>query len=105
MKPTSTHSPTLRQDRGRDLATRFNRSVFGRWIETSAGRRFRVVAGVLWAGVGLALWASPAGKAALAFSVLPLSAGLLDICWVSAALGGPLRGSACRRLAARPADT
>jgi hypothetical protein len=99
MKSTPT---TLRRDGGSDLAARFNRSAFGRWIETRAGRGFRVVAGVLWAGVGLAFWASPAGKAALAFSLLPLSAGLLDVCWISAALGGPLRGSACRRLAARP---
>lgn len=105
MEPTSTHSTTIGHDGRPELAARFNRSTFGRWIETPAGRGFRVVAGVLWAGIGLALWASPAGKAALAFSVLPLSAGLLDVCWISAALGGPLRGSACRHLAAQPTPT
>jgi len=36
------------------------------------------------------------GIAALAWGVLPLSAGALDICYVSAALGGPLRGKQIR---------
>lgn len=79
-----------------DQALRFNRSRFGRSINTSAGRAFRIAAGAAFLAVGLRRRHTAAGKASLLWSVLPLSAGGLDICYVSAALGGPLRGAACR---------
>lgn len=77
-------------------AMRFNRSQFGRFINTSAGRTFRVAAGTAFLAVGLRYRQTAAGKASLLWSVLPLSAGGLDICYVSASLGGPLRGATCR---------
>jgi hypothetical protein len=77
-------------------AARFNGSAFGRWINSRAGRLFRLAAGAGFALAGIAMWGTPAGVAALAWSVLPLSAGALDVCWISAALGGPWRGAACR---------
>lgn len=79
-----------------DLAAAFNRSRFGAWIHSPAGRAFRLVAGVGFLSYGLPRSDTGAGKAALAWGVLPLSAGAIDLCWVSAALGGPLRGQACR---------
>lgn len=36
------------------------------------------------------------GIAALVWSVFPLSAGAFDVCYISAALGGPLSGSKIR---------
>ena len=45
---------------------------------------------------GLATRGSVGGKASVVWGVLPLTAGLFDVCYVSAALGGPLRGSDCR---------
>lgn len=77
-------------------AMRFHRSPFGRFINSSAGRAFRLAAGTVFLAVGLRHRHTAAGKASLFWSILPLSAGGLDICYVSAALGGPLRGAVCR---------
>ena len=79
-----------------NLATRYNASAVGRWINSGQGRIFRVFAGTGFLVIGLLNWGSPLGIAAVLWSPLPLSAGSLDLCWVSAALGGPLRGRACR---------
>lgn len=83
------------------LASEFNASAFGRWINSPSGRVFRVVAGSAFAIAGLLNRQTKAGKAAMLWSLLPLSAGGLDLCWVSAALGGPLRGEGCRASVAR----
>lgn len=89
------------------LAHKFNSSAFGRWINSPSGRIFRVAAGTGFAVTGLRYRHTPAGKAAMIWSFFPLSAGGLDLCYVSAALGGPLRGEGCRADAARelPART
>jgi hypothetical protein len=79
-----------------DIATRFNVSAFGQWINSPVGRVFRIVAGAGFLVLGLALGSTPAGVAAVAWGLAPLSAGLLDVCWISASLGGPLRGASCR---------
>ena len=47
-------------------------------------------------GAGLAARRSAGGKASLAWGVLPFTAGLFDVCYISAVLGGPLRGIDCR---------
>jgi hypothetical protein len=47
---------------------------------------------------GIAYRRRPLGIAALAWSFFPLSAGALDLCWVSAALGGPISGVRIRAL-------
>lgn len=79
------------------LHASFNRSGFSRFINgTRAGRVLRVAAGVAWLAVGWAYRAHPLGIAAMAWSFFPLSAGALDLCWISAALGGPLAGSQIR---------
>lgn len=76
-------------------AVRFNRSRFGRFVNSSTGRAFRVAAGTAFLAAGLRHRHTAAWKASVLWSVLPLSAGL-DLCYVSASLGGPLRGAACR---------
>jgi len=78
------------------LADRFNASGFSRWINGPAGRAFRLIAGTAWLVVGLVFHDHAWGNAAMAWSVLPLSAGIFDVCWFSAMLGGPLRGKAIR---------
>lgn len=83
------------------LAQKFNASAFSRWLNSPSGRAFRLAAGGAFAVAGLRNWDTPAGKAALVWSFFPLSAGGLDLCWMSAALGGPLRGEAVRASAAR----
>jgi len=77
-------------------AERFNESGFSRWVNGPAGRAFRLTAGAIWLAFGLAFLDRWWGIAAVAWSVLPVSAGLFDICWISAALGGPLQGKAIR---------
>lgn len=88
-----------------DAATKFNRSAFGRWINGPAGRAFRLIAGLGFLAAGIRSRHTAAGKVSLAWSVFPLSAGGLDVCWVSAALGGPLRGNAIRGQAGLPIRT
>lgn len=81
-------------------ATQFNRSRFGTFLNTPAGRAFRVAAGTGFLVAGLRRRHTGAGKAMLLWSALPLTAGGLDVCYVSAALGGPLSGAGCRAAAA-----
>lgn len=84
------------------LADRFNATRFGRWINGGRGRVFRLVAGSAWLVFGLTFIDHWWGVAAAVWSFFPLSAGIFDVCWVSAALGGPLTGKAIRaRLAGR----
>ncbi|HEX2349083.1 MAG TPA: hypothetical protein VHI51_11685 [Ktedonobacterales bacterium] len=80
------------------LAAGFNRSRFSRFLNSPSGRIFRIVAGAGFIAIGLIAVAAGQliGIASLAWGVLPLSAGALDICYVSAALGGPLRGKQIR---------
>ena len=78
------------------LAQRFNATGFSRWVNGPSGRAFRLLAGAAWLGFGLVFLGHWWGIAAMAWSVLPLSAGIFDVCWISAALGGPLRGKSIR---------
>lgn len=77
-------------------AARFNCTRFSRWINAPQGRVFRLAAATALIGIGLWELPSPWGVAALVWAALPLSAGLLDWCWISAALRGPLTGRAIR---------
>jgi len=77
-------------------AERFNGSRFGRFLNGSWGRPFRLLAGTGFLVTGLVALPSVLGIALLAWSVLPLSAGAFDVCWISRALGGPLSGRAIR---------
>lgn len=75
---------------------RFNRSGFSRFINSSAGRTFRLTAGLVFLIVGILFRAHPLGLASMVWSILPLSAGAFDVCYISAALGGPLSGARIR---------
>jgi len=71
------------------IAARFNATGFSRWVNGTHGRAFRLVAGVAWLTFGLVFRDHWWGVAAMTWSFFPLSAGLFDLCWISAALGGP----------------
>jgi hypothetical protein len=79
------------------VAEAFDRSRFGVWINSPEGRIFRLTAGVAFLVLGLRFRHTVLGRAALVWSTLPLSAGGLDVCYISAALGGPVRGAEIRR--------
>lgn len=77
-------------------ADAFNRTALSRFVNSSAGRVFRLVAGLAFLTVGLLFRDHVLGVIALAWSALPLSAAALDVCWISAVLGGPLAGTKIR---------
>ena len=77
-------------------ADRFNATGFSRWVNGPSGRVFRLAAGAAWHTFGLLFSDHWWGVAAMAWSFFPLSAAIFDICWVSAALGGPLRSRIIR---------
>ena len=78
------------------LAESFNQSGFSRFLNGPSGRVFRIVAGMGFLIVGLVFRDHLLGIVSLVWSVFPLSAGAFDICYISAALGGPLSGHAIR---------
>jgi hypothetical protein len=77
-------------------AERFNRSKFSKFLNSPAGRVFRVSAGLAFLIVGYAFRGHALGVASMIWSVFPLSAGAFDICYGSALLGGPLSGKKIR---------
>jgi len=77
-------------------AEAFNRSGFSRFINSQAGRVFRLVAGMGFLVVGYLFRHHPLGVISMVYSVVPLSAGAFDICFISAVLGGPLSGAKIR---------
>ncbi len=77
-------------------AEAFNRSGFSRFLNSPAGRVFRLIAGTGFLVVGYLFRDHPLGVISMLWSVLPLSAGALDICYVRAVLGGPLSGAKIR---------
>ena len=74
----------------------FNQSGFSKFLNAPAGRIFRLVAGIGVLVVGYVYRNHALGVLSMAWSVLPLSAGALDICYISALLGGPLSGAKIR---------
>ena len=78
------------------VAEAFNRSGFSRFINSPAGRAFRLIAGATFVVVGYVFRHGTLGLLSMAWGILPLSAGAFDVCYVSAALGGPLSGARIR---------
>lgn len=77
-------------------AETFNQSGFSRFINSPAGRAFRVVAGIGFLVVGFLYRHHPLGVVSMLWGLLPLSAGAFDLCFISALLGGPLSGAKIR---------
>lgn len=78
------------------VAEAFNQSELSRFLNRPAGRIFRLVAGVGFLAVGFVFREYTLGVLAMIWGVFPLSAGGLDICYISALLGGPLSGAKIR---------
>jgi hypothetical protein len=74
----------------------FKRSPFSHFINSSAGRVFRLPAGAAFLIMGYFFRAHPLGVLSMVWSILPLTAGGFDVCYISAGLGGPLPGGAIR---------
>jgi hypothetical protein len=74
----------------------FNQSSFSKFLNSPAGRILRLVAGIGFFVVGYMYRDHALGVISMLWGLLPLSAGAFDICYVSAALGGPLSGKKIR---------
>lgn len=74
----------------------FNKSDFGKFINSPKGRVFRLASGLGFLALGCATRHSAAGKLSMIWALLPLSAAILDLCYVSAMLGGPISGEEIR---------
>jgi hypothetical protein len=72
------------------LVESFGRSRFARFINSSSGRSARVVAGfalIAWAYMSLG---GTTGIILMAVGLVPLATGTLNLCLISALLGGPI---------------
>jgi hypothetical protein len=78
------------------LEASFNRSGFSRFINGPAGRVFRLAAGTAFLVVGFLFRHHALGVAAMIWSVVPLSAGAFNLCYISALLGGPISSARIR---------
>ena len=74
----------------------FNQSGLSKSLNSPAGRIFRLAAGTGFLVVGYVHRDHALGVLSMAWGALPLSAGALDICYISAVLGGPLSGAEIR---------
>jgi hypothetical protein len=74
----------------------FNQSGFSKFLNSPAGRILRLVAGIGFLVIGYIYRDHALGVLSMVWGILPFSAGAFDICYVSAALGGPLSGKKIR---------
>jgi len=79
------------------IAESFGRSGFARFVNSPAGRIARVIVGIALVGWGYTLRGSGSGMALMVVGLIPLAAGILDWCLISALLGGPISGARVRR--------
>jgi hypothetical protein len=67
-----------------------------KFINGLAGRIFRLVMGIGFLVAGVLFRDHTLGVISIVWGLFPLSAGIFDICYISAALGGPLSGKKIR---------
>ena len=78
------------------MADAFNRGGFSRFLNSPAGRVFRLAAGVGFLVVGYLYRHHTLGIISMVWSIFPLTAGGFDVCYFSALLGGPFSGAKIR---------
>ncbi len=66
------------------------------FIVSGAGRALRVVAGLVLIGVGLAVLRGPGGVIVAVVGLVPLAAGVFDVCLFAPLVGLPFLGPAVR---------
>jgi hypothetical protein len=80
----------------------FTQSAFAQFISTGAGRGLRVIVGIALICYGYLHRPSTTGTVLMIVGLVPLVAGILNWCIISALLGGPLRGSDITKAAGKP---
>ena len=76
----------------------FCQSAAARFINSAAGRIVRVVVGLCLVAWGFALREHASGILLMMLGVVPLLAGVFDLCILSAFLGGPVTGDEVRAI-------
>ena len=69
---------------------------FARFMSSTAGRLIRIVAGIALILVGLLFITGTVGLILAIVGVVPLAAGILDVCVFAPLFGGPLQGKKAR---------
>ncbi|MBI5949419.1 MAG: DUF2892 domain-containing protein [Chloroflexi bacterium] len=69
-------------------------SAFSRFMAGEYGRMLRLAAGVTIVNVGLTVISPPLGLAVAAFGLVPIAAGVFNLCPIAPAWGGHFLGSA-----------
>ncbi len=80
------------------LGEKFNRTAFSRFLNSTPGRVFRLVGGTFFLVVGIVFREHWLGIVSILWSIFPLTAGGFDVCYFSAALGGPFSGKKIRTM-------
>jgi hypothetical protein len=75
------------------MAQSFGQSGLARFINSPTGRVVRVVVGIALILWGYTRLGSSAGVVLIVVGLIPLVAGVFNLCLVSALLGGPISGS------------
>lgn len=76
----------------------FCQSGAARFINSVAGRIVRVVVGLCLVAWGFALREDAIGILFMMVGIVPLLAGVFDLCMLSAFLGGPVTGAEVRAI-------
>ena len=79
------------------LAESFAQSRFAKFVNSPAGRIARIVVGLGLIGWGYSQRAGLAGIILIVLGLVPLTAGVFHLCFVSALLGGPISGARIAR--------
>jgi hypothetical protein len=83
-------------------AQSFAHTGFARFINTAAGRIIRLIVGAALIVWGYSLLDETLGIVLIIVGLIPLVAGALDLCLISALLGGPLAGKKVRDSSSNP---
>jgi hypothetical protein len=76
------------------LAESFAQTGFAKFMNCTTGRVVRIAVGLALIGWGYTLRDGSAGPVLIGIGLVPLVAGLLNLCFISALLGGPISGPA-----------
>jgi hypothetical protein len=83
-------------------ADAFCRSAPARFINSSAGRTLRVIAGAALIWYGYTNRATTTGMVLMIVGFVPLIAGAFDLCFFAPLFGAPMSGAKVREIQQRP---
>jgi len=72
--------------------------AFAKLINSTAGRLLRIVAGIVMIGLGFFAIGGTAGLVVAAIGVIPLAAGIFDLCLLAPVLSVPWGGTKIRAM-------